>query len=262
MMAEALPSRGAEAEADYVRMTCLAGMRPSEIARLMAGEPGAILPWLRAAARYGVAEAQLWLGQLLLDGAAPVRDEAPALRWFMRSAEAGSADAMNMAGRCFELGWGAPADAAAAADWYRRSAEAGAPWGQYNYANMLFEGIGLPQDRQRAVAWWRVAAVAGHAPAMSLLSRCLEEGWGVTRDLAEASRWRRLAAEGGYFRAQFNHACWLTDQAEVEAAVGWFRSALANSPAQSRRAMAQALLAHPDARLSALGRAHPQRSAA
>lgn len=237
----------AEAEAHYRRMLRLAGMRPGELAQALKAEPAA---WLESAARYGLAEAQLRLGQLLLDRVPP--DLVAALSWFERAAAQGSPEAMNMAGRCLENGWGGPVDLPDAAAWYRRAADAGLDWGQYNYANLLFDGRGVGQDQPEAASWYARAAAQGHARAMNLLARAYEEGWGVARDVAAARDWYRRSAEAGYFRAQYNHATLLAADGRVAAALGWFERALAGAPAEARTSMAEALSRHPDLRVAAL----------
>jgi hypothetical protein len=238
----------AEAEAHYRRMLRLVQMRPGELAQALKTEPAA---WLQSAARYGLAEAQLRLGQLLLD-----RDPTdPATRgWFERAAAQGFAEAMNMAGRCLENGWGGAVDLPAAAGWYRRAADAGLDWGQYNYANLLFDGRGLAQDQAEACVWYARAAAQGHARAMNLLARAYEEGWGVARDAAAARDWYRRSAEAGYFRAQYNHATLLAADGRVADAIPWFEQALAGAPAEARASMAEALSRRPDPRVAALAR--------
>jgi len=239
----------AEAEAHYRRMCQLGEMREGELAQALSAEPAA---WIESAARYGLAEAQLRLGQLRLDGAQP--DPAAARGWFERAAAQGLPEAMNMVGRCLENGWGGPVDLPAAGAWYRRAADAGLDWGQYNYANLLFDGRGLPQDQAEACAWYARAAAQGHARAMNLLARACEEGWGVARDPAAARIWYRRSAEAGYFRAQYNHATLLAAGGDVAGAVGWFEQALAGAPADARASMAEALSRHPEPRIAALAR--------
>jgi len=235
-LAETLPV-AAEAEAHYWRMCRLARMSAAELGGVLAGEGAA--PWIESAARYGVAEAQLRLGQLRLDADEPAEGYA----WFERAARQGSAEAMNMAGRALENGWGVAVDEAAAAAWYRRSAEAGCDWGQYNYAGLLFDGRGVPQNQAAACVWYRKAAEHGHARAMNLLGRCCEEGWGVRRNLAAARRWYRRSAEAGYFRGQYNYATWLVREGRPDAARGWLEAALAGAPPEGRATMAKAAAA-------------------
>ena len=224
-------------QADYLRMSQLRRMSSAELRSLLAGDPATAAPWVHAAARYGVAEAQLRLGQILLDGLGAEKDEAAALTWFTRAAKTGAPEAMNMVGRCHENGWGTDVDPAAAADWYRRSAEAGHDWGEYNYANMLFDGRGVARDEAGALAWYQRASDKGHARAMNLLGRCYEEGWGTPRDPVAAADWYRRSAEAGYFRAQFNYGSVLAAHGRVDEALTWFDQACREAPADSRAAM-------------------------
>ena len=246
------------AEAHYLRMSRLRRMDACDLKRLISTGPACIAPWLKSAALYGNLQAQVALGQMLLDGAGVAKDPEQARAWFVRAAQAGSAEAMNMAGRCFENGWGGPTDLPDAADWYRKAAAKGYDWGEYNYANMLFDGRGVARDLEAAVEGYRRAANRGHARAMNLLARCLEEGWGADQNPAAARAWYRRAAEAGYFRAQFNYATLLASDGEVEAALPLFRAALREAPADSAAAMRGLLARQPDARLSALAR-EPER---
>jgi uncharacterized protein len=243
----------AEAETHYRRMCRMRRMSAVELRVLLAGDPAQAAPWIGSAARYGLAEAQLRLGQMLLDGAGVNRDAAAALSWFIRAADQGAPEAMNMVGRCLENGWGAAVDLAAAARWYRSSAEAGHDWGEYNYANMLFDGRGVHADRSEAVAWYRRAAKQGHARAMNLLARCCEEGWGGPRDAREAYLWYHRSAERGYFRAQYNLATLLAARGRMTEALDWFEKALRAATPDSLPTMVEALARHGDPRLAAVG---------
>jgi TPR repeat protein len=238
----------ADAEDHYRRMCKLSRMSEAELRALLASDAETAAPWIESAARYGVAEAQLRLGQLRLDAG----DGAAALAWFERAAAQGLAEALNMVGRCWENGWGADVDLADAADWYRRAAEAGSAWGDYNHANMLFDGRGVAEDRAAACAGYRRAASQGHARAMNLLARACEEGWGAARAPAAARDWYRRSAEAGYFRAQYNFAALLAVEGEVEAAAAWFERALSAATPESLGGMAAALARHPEPRLAAL----------
>jgi uncharacterized protein len=244
----------AEAETHYLRMWRLRGMDGAELAVLLAGDPAKAAPWIESAARYGLPEAQLRLGQMRLDGTGVTRDEASALNWFIQAAKAGSPAGMNMAGRCYENAWGAPEDLVEAARWYRLAAETGYDWGQYNYANMLFDGRGVACDQALAFDWYRLAADQGHARAMNLVARSYEEGWGVARDRTAAYEWYRRSADGGYFRAQFNLATLLVAEGRVDEAMDWFDKACRAATPDSLANMTQALIGHGDSRLAALGR--------
>ncbi len=253
----ALPAHEAgaaqEAETHYLRMWRLRQMSAADLRVLLAGDPEKAAPWIESAARYGLVEAQMRLGQMRLDGVGVSPDPGAALEWFRRAADKGAPEAMNMVGRCYENGWGAAEDLVAAAHWYRRSGEAGHDWGEYNYANMLFDGRGVARDLEQALAWYTRAAAQGHARAMNLLARCYEEGWGTARSPALAYEWYRRSAEGGYFRAQFNHGTLLAARGRIDEALAWFETACRGATPDGRQGLVDALARHADPRLSGLG---------
>jgi TPR repeat protein len=242
------------AELHYRRMWRLRQMSGVELRRLLGGDPAEAAPWIESAARYGLVEAQMRLGQMRLDGVGVAKDEAAALDWFTRAARQAAPKAMNMVGRCLENGWGTAVDLAAAASWYRQSAEAGHDWGEYNYANMLFDGRGVPRDLEQAAGWYRRAAEKGHARAMNLLARCHEEGWGVARDTREARAWYQRSAEGGYFRAEYNFGALLAAEGRIDEALAWLEKACRGATPDSLGGMVEALARQEHPRLAELGR--------
>ena len=102
----------------------LRDMPKDELAMRFSGSPEEAAASIASAARFGLVEAQLLFGQVLLDGRGTPRDPAAAVLWFGAAASAGSAEAMNMLGRCHEMGWGVRSDRAVAAVWYARAADA------------------------------------------------------------------------------------------------------------------------------------------
>jgi uncharacterized protein len=221
----------------------------------LAGDPREAARWVRAGARHGFPEAQLIIGQMLLDGFGVDRDRAAALRWFRHAAAAGSPEAMNMVGRCHELGWGVAPDPAAAAVWYRRAAERDLDWGQYNFANLLLRGSGVPRDRRAALAWYRRAAAKGHAKSMNLIGRFLEEGWDIPCDPLEAVTWYHRSAEAGDYRGQFNFAAILAGQGQIVEAQRWFRAAVACGSHDFRQAAGEYLSGRREPELREIGHA-------
>ncbi|NIJ32427.1 tetratricopeptide repeat protein [Sphingomonas oligoaromativorans] len=198
-------------------------MNADALRATLSGPPEALAPLLRTAAEGGAVEAQLLLGQMLLDGRGAPRRPEEALRWFGDAARAGHPMGMNMVGRCLEHGWGTPVDKGRAAQWYEAAADRGLDWGLYNLATLLSLGQGVPQDLSRALTIFREAAAKGHAKSMNMIGSFHEDGWTVPSDRASAARHYARAAEGGDFRGQFNHARMLIDDGRIEEALGWLR---------------------------------------
>jgi hypothetical protein len=232
------------------RVAALTMMGPRELSATLQG--GDAAQWVEAAARCGIAEAQLRLGRMLLEGEGVSRDAHAAFACFLCAAESGDAEGHNMMGRCFENGWGTEKDLEAAAYHYRRAAEAGLDWAQYNLAHMLLSGIGVARDRGAAFCFYGLAAAQGHVRAMNLLGRCYEQGWGVTPDGLTARAWYRRSAEGGYFRGAYNYASLIAAEGCIAGALHWFERALAEAPEPTRSNMVTALSSHPETALRAL----------
>jgi uncharacterized protein len=215
-----------------------------------------------AAAKSGVLEAQVALGQILLNGQGIQRDAALAVRWFRIAAAQQSAMAHNMLGRCLEHGWGcAPAISAAAAH-YQQACAAGLDWGQYNYANLLATGRGVRQNQAQALKLYRLAAEQGHAKSMNLLGRCYEEGLAVNPDFEQALVWYRRSAEAGDFRGQHSLAAVLAAQGQYHAAENWLRQALAGGNLNFLRSARSALLASEQTNIRQLALEYYERAAA
>ncbi|HKS13712.1 MAG TPA: tetratricopeptide repeat protein [Pseudomonas sp.] len=212
-----------------------------------------------AAAGQGVVQAQLLLGQILLDGRGIERDLVLARQWFAIAAQGGSAMAHNMLGRCLEHGWGGEQDLAQAVAHYRTAAQAGLDWGLYNYANMLGTGRGVAQDQAGAFAAYRRAAQDGHAKSMNLLGRYLELGIACDADFTRARRWYRRSAQAGDFRGQFSHAAVLAEQGEVGEALGWLRRALEAGNANFLRSSIPELERARDARVRGMAERYRER---
>ncbi len=208
----------------------------------LAADPRRAARLILAVAGQGVVDAQLLLGQILLDGRGIQADPALARRWFEIAAAGGHAMAHNMLGRCLEHGRGGPADLTQAARRYRLAAEAGLDWGLYNLANLLATGRGVPRDPVRAFQLYRRAADLGHAKSMNLVGRFYEDGLVVERDPPLAHDWYRRSAEAGDFRGQFSHAAVLAERGEVAAALIWLRRALAGGNLNFLRFARSALL--------------------
>src|SRR6201999_3833844 len=105
------------------RVAALTMMGPEELSATLQG--GDAAQWIEAAASCGIAEAQLRLGRMLLEGEGVTRDAHAAFACFLCAAQSGDADARNMLGRAYENGWGTAVDLPRAALLYRAAAETG-----------------------------------------------------------------------------------------------------------------------------------------
>ena len=193
----------------------------------LAGEPREAARAILAAAETGLPDAQVMLGQILLEGRGIQRDPELAVRWFRIARAQDNAMAHNMLGRCLEHGWGCQPDPIAAANEYRKAAERGLDWGMYNLANLYATGRGVAPDQAQAFMLYRRAAELGHAKSMNLLGRYLEEGLVLPADPVAARDWYRRSAEAGDFRGQFSHAAVLITRQRWDEARHWLIQALA-----------------------------------
>jgi TPR repeat protein len=223
------------------RVAALTMMSPEQLTALLSGAEAA--PWVEAAAACGIAEAQVRLGRMLLEGQGVAKDERAAYACFLCAADGGDREAHNMLGRCHENGWGVQQDFTRAAEHYRVAAEAGLDWAQYNLGHLLLDGTGVARDRDEAFAWYMRAAGQGHVRAMNLVARCCEEGWGTPKDRAAALVWYRKSAQGGYFRGAYNYGTILADEGNTAEAKQWFERSVEGAPAHTRANIAAALAA-------------------
>lgn len=202
-----------------------------ELNRIPAAEWKAILDgdavqarqWVLTAAQLGHSEAQVVLGQWLLDGRGGPRDAEQALQWFLKAASQKHAMGINMAGRCYENGWGTAENLPRATELYLQAAELGLDAGMYNYANQLASGKCIPQNHRKALGWYSAAADLGHAKSKTKAGRYFEDGLIVEKNLGMALSCYQQAAEGGDFRGQFCYAGMLAGQGKLEEALFWLR---------------------------------------
>ena len=169
-------------------------------------------------------EAQLLLGQILLDGRGIAQDAGVARRWFGIAAQGGSAMAHNMLGRCLEHGWGRGEPAAVGHPLCPcRRCRAGL--GLYNLGNLLATGRGLPANQAQALHCYEKAAQMGHAKSMNLYGRYLEHGIATAPSPVRAVRWYRRSAEAGDFRGMFSLAMVLAERGDMAEAGAWLERA-------------------------------------
>jgi TPR repeat protein len=207
-------------------------MHPNQVRSLFLHRPQSTARWMGLLAFEGMPHAQLYYGQMLLEGIGVAKDERAGLSWFKQAASQNNLDAINMTGRCLENGWGCTVDVTLAATYYQRAANAGHAWALYNLGHLYLDGLGIERDMQKAHDCYLQAAMQGHARAMNLVGRCSEQGWGTPKNVAAAADWYRRSAEAGYFRGQYNWASILAMSGRTEEAIAWFEKAMtAGTPA-------------------------------
>ena len=177
---------------------------PQDIASALALPDAAALQQMQAWADSGSPDAQLVLGQMLLDGRGTAPAPQSALNWFVKAGRTGHPMAMNMVGRCYENGWGIQPDQETATSWFRNAAHAGLDWGMYNYATSLALGRGCERDLGSALEWLNKAVALGHVKSMNILGGFHEDGWATPKDMKQAHALYLSAARGGDFRGWFN----------------------------------------------------------
>ena len=239
---------------DLWRVAALTMMAPEQLSVALQGK-GAV-EWVTAAARFGMAEAQVRLGRMKLEGDGVARNVHAAFSCFQSASDGSDAEAHNMLGRCYENGWGTPKDYTKAAHHYRIASDAGLDWAHYNLGHMLLSGSGIARDRDAAFVCYAKAAAKGHVRAMNLLGRCYEEGWGVAQNRDTARDWYRRSAFGGYFRGAYNYADMIAADGCVYSALSWFKCAIDTAPEPTRSAILKSLAARPQSQFRALAAAY------
>lgn len=190
---------------------------------IIAGDAALARQWLEAVARLGSGEAQVVLGQWLLEGRGGLRDADRAVQWFVKAVSQQHPLGINMMGRCYANGWGVSEDQTRATELYRQAADLGLAIAMYNYANQLASGKGIARDHKQALGWHSAAADRGYAKAKTKVGRYFEEGLVVEKDLAMAFSCYQQGAEGGDFRGQFCYAGMLAAQGKYAEALHWLR---------------------------------------
>ncbi len=186
-----------------------------------------------AAAKGGIAEAELPAGRLLVSAATPGRDVAQGVKWLVRAAAPESRDkdkldALRLLAGIFATREGVPADAKRSADYSRRAALLGDGESAFLYAGYL-----EAQATDDPAPWYRQAAKEGHAEAQFRIAKLLQARGGESR--AESVEWFRKAAAQGHLGAALQLGLALEGGIGVAAspaeAIQWYeKSAAANDP--------------------------------
>jgi hypothetical protein len=217
-----------------------------------------------AAAESGHAQAQAWLGDVLLTGQDVLADRETARHWYRRAAEqghvgallalsgpalngedpdearglfplwlqvaaAGDPTARRVVGEHYARGIWVKRDVAEAATWLRLASEDGVDAAGLVLAALLLRGEAEPAYPSEALDLLARAAAQGNADAEYNLGVCHRRGLLTPSDLDEAARWYRRAAARGQPSAQLALADLLRETAKGEAelveAAQWYAAA-------------------------------------
>lgn len=163
-----------------------------------AGKLNEALPFIRAAADGGHAQAQFTLGSMYAFGQGGLtqsRDEAR--DWYERAAAQGHPVALYNLGLYYDKGLGVAQDRVRALDYYKRGAAAGDAKAAYNAGELLFRGDGVEADAAAGIAYMEQSARQNTAKAQLSLGYIYEAGVGVRRNAERAlDYYARAEAQG------------------------------------------------------------------
>ena len=131
---------------------------------------------LKASAKQGDVEAQLFLGYMYGSGEDVPQDYTEAARWYRMAAEQGYAGAQANLGAMYFAGRGVPKDVVEAARLFRLAAEQGDATAQFKLGGLYSLGLGVPRDDVQAYAWMNIgAAQTGDEKSGKLLETFAKE---------------------------------------------------------------------------------------
>ena len=150
--------------------------------------------WQVRAVDAGYVNAQVYLGQMHLDGQAVEQDFARAYDLFEGAAQAGDTAALTALAWVHRAGVGVPQDYAVARGFYERGAARGNDWAMTNLAEFYHKGFGVERDPAQAERWYIQAAKSGELTAQTRLARMYQDGDGIAQDFEQARFWFEAAA--------------------------------------------------------------------
>jgi len=121
-----------------------------ELGRLAQEGNRTALSQLRAKAAKGDANAQSFLGALLISGTGVPKNEAEAITWLRKAAESGNSDAQGNMGYAYLEGLGVPKNEAEAVSWLLKAAAQGNAYGQHRLGLHFQYGWGVEQGNESA----------------------------------------------------------------------------------------------------------------
>ncbi len=141
----------------------------------------------------GLADAQLGMGVLVLEGLGTAQDDAQAARWFALSAEQGNAEAQYNLGFLLFSGRGVQQDLSAAHRWFDAAADQGHADANYYLGTMHSGGYGADRDEVLAYSHFQRAFVAAAAGDLKQLAARSRDALGRRLNDADLARARQLA---------------------------------------------------------------------
>ncbi|MBF0862068.1 tetratricopeptide repeat protein [Gluconobacter kanchanaburiensis] len=149
--------------------------------------------WMQKAAD-GVVNAQYWYGRMLLEGRGVQPDPTQALYWMEKAADAGMAEAqVTVAALLVNGSINGRRDHDKALTFYRHAAESGNVDAMFSLAAMYGGGHDVPENRPQAQLWFRKAAQRGNGLAQMMLGRYLVRGLAGVTDPVEGRVWLERA---------------------------------------------------------------------
>ncbi|MFI7677937.1 tetratricopeptide repeat protein [Actinophytocola sp. NPDC049390] len=125
-------------------------------------DPATAVPYHRAAAERGNADAAFEMSVIYGTGSGVPADQDESRRWTFRAAELGSVRAMGNLGGMFATGRGVEQNPVTALEWYAKAADAGHPRSAFTAGVMCLTGdSGLPVDEDRAATFFATAEELG-----------------------------------------------------------------------------------------------------
>jgi TonB family protein len=183
----------------------------------------------------GIAEANLRLGILYLEGWGTERSPTTAVALIQKAAEAGYRPAQCVLSDMYIGGVGVKRDPAKAVAWAERVAREKDPEGEVRLGALALGRQGLKQDVQLAREWFQLSAAQEYSSGMLAMAATFLRPNRTPADTALGVRWLELAVESGNSAAAF----YLAAQLALTAA----GTPAADTAARVRRLLEQAATA-------------------
>ncbi|HZQ41429.1 MAG TPA: tetratricopeptide repeat protein, partial [Rhizomicrobium sp.] len=146
-------------------------------------------------AEQGDANAELAMGQLLMQNCTGLQDKPAAVEWLNKAATAGNIPARNLLGLAYMTGHGVPLDDNKAFALFSQTAAAGNAVGEMELGYLYTAGRGVPQDKYQGLQWTVKAAEQGNATALGNIANAYMHGEILEKDTDRAAYFLALTNE-------------------------------------------------------------------